>query len=129
MAMKQQFSVCLPNQPGELAKLCGVLRQAKVNIVAGSVTDASDACIVRLICDKPAVAARALKRKKVAVMARKVVAVSLPNSPGGLEQAAKKLARAGINIDYMYGTTHPGCDEAVVVFAVSDPRKAAKALG
>jgi len=129
MAVKKQFSVCLPNEPGQLAKFCGVLRQAKVNILATSVADSSDACIVRFICDKGPKARAALKRRKMEVLSRDVVAVMLPNHPGAMEQAARKLARAKINIDYAYGTTHAGCDEAMVVFAVGDPKKANQAIG
>jgi hypothetical protein len=129
MALKKQLSLCLPNEPGQLAKLCGVLRQAKVNIVAMSVADASDACIVRIICDQGPKAAAALKRKKYDAIARDVVAVQLPNKPGALERAARKLARAKINIDYVYGTTHGKGEDAMVVFAVDNARKANQALG
>lgn len=129
MALKKQFSVCLPNQPGQLARLCGVLRQAKVNIVAMSVADASDACIVRMICDKGPAALAALKKRKIDAIARDVVAVQLPNTPGALEKAANKLARAKINIDYVYGSTHAECAEAMCIFAVDDARKANKVLG
>lgn len=129
MALKKQFSVCLPNQPGQLAKLCAVLRQAKVNIVAMSVADASDACIVRMICDKGAAALAALRKRKIDAIARDVVAVQLPNTPGALEAAAKKLAKAKINIDYVYATAQSKADQALVVFAVDYPKKASKALG
>jgi len=129
MAVKQQFSVCLPNEPGQLAKVCGVLRQAKVNIVAMSVADTSDTCMVRFICDKPAKAKAALRKKKMDVLARNVVAVELSNSPGALEGAAKKLAKAKINIDYVYATVQSRATSAMVVFAVDNPRKASQALG
>jgi hypothetical protein len=129
MAVKQQFSVCLPNQPGQLAKVCGVLRQAKVNIVAMSVADTSDTCMVRFICDSGAKARAAMKKKKMDVLARDVVAVELSNSPGSLETAAKKLAKAKINIDYVYATVQPKADSAMVVFAVDNPKKANQAIG
>jgi hypothetical protein len=44
---------------------------------------------------------------------------------GALRETAKKLAEAGVNIEYTYGTTGPG-DKAWLVFKTADD---AKALG
>ena len=42
MEKKSQFSVILTNTPGELSKLCDVLRAAGVNILAMSIQNAKD---------------------------------------------------------------------------------------
>jgi hypothetical protein len=43
MEQRLQLSVILPNAPGELSKLCDVLKAAQVNILAMSIQNAKDA--------------------------------------------------------------------------------------
>ena len=42
MEKKTQLSVILSNKPGELAKLCDILKTAKVNVLAMSIQNAKD---------------------------------------------------------------------------------------
>ncbi|KPL08576.1 hypothetical protein AMJ85_08390 [candidate division BRC1 bacterium SM23_51] len=128
MAIKKQFTVCLENKPGQLARLCQVLARGKVNILAISVADNTDCCDVRFVADSAARARSVLRKAKLCVRVRDVVAVKLPNEPGALAGASAALAKAGINIDYVYGSTHDPCSEATCVFAVSNTAKAAAVL-
>ncbi|MBM3335629.1 ACT domain-containing protein [Candidatus Sumerlaeota bacterium] len=129
MAIKKQFTVCLENKPGQLARLCQALARAKVNILAISVVDRTDSGDVRLVAEKPAATRRALARARLCALVRDVVAVTLPDHPGALAEAAAILAREGINIEYAYGSTHAPCAEATCIFAVDDTAKADAVLG
>lgn len=129
MAIRKQYCVCLENKPGELARLCRALAAAKVNILAISVNENADCGCVRFVADKPAAAKAALVKIKVCFKMRDVVVAMLPNAPGALAKAAGKLAKAKINIDYVYGTTVKPGGDALCVFAVDDTAKAGKAIG
>ena len=65
MAKAMQLSVVLTNKPGRLAELCGLLADAKVNIIALAVLENADMGVVRLVADKPKDAAKTLKENGV----------------------------------------------------------------
>ena len=46
--------------------------------------------------------------------------------PGALGRATRKLADAGINVDYAYGSIVKGEERALIVMGVSDVEKATK---
>ena len=128
MSVKKQFTVCLENKPGQLAKICSALKRAKVNILAISVADSSDNCLVRLVPANTARARGALSKLGLGVSSRDIVAVPLPNKPGALGEVSARLSKARINIDYAYGSVCGECEEAVCILAVSDARKASRLL-
>ncbi len=122
-----QFSVGLDNTPGALAALCTTLRKSKVNILAISVADTSDCGWARIVAE-PAPKARALLSKADYTVCAQLVLVSeIPDEPGALEQVAGRLARAGVNLNYVYGS-HAGGGPATLVFGVSDVDVALAAL-
>lgn len=128
MARKQQLTVALENKLGQLARLSGVLKRAKVNIEAISVTDSSDVAAVHLLVDSTSRARAALAKAGMLVTAQSVLAVKLPNEPGALASAAGKLSRARVNVKYVYGSSRAKGKPTTVVFGVDDVAKAEKAL-
>lgn len=125
-----QFTVALDNTAGTLALLCSRLRKAGVNLDAISVSDNTDCGWVRLIASPAAKARAALERAGYTVCARQVVTAMVTDRPGELERLATRLAKAGVNVNYVYGSA-PGAKGAssMLVFGVSDVAKATKALG
>lgn len=122
-----QFSVALDNTAGTLAALCAALRKARVNIEALSVTDNTDCGWVRLIAT-PAVRARtALARHKHTVCAQLVLSVEAADRPGELEHISRALARAGVNVNYVYGSTVAG-QPSRLILGVGDVDGALRAL-
>ncbi len=124
MARVTQLTVYLENKPGMAARLGEVLRRAKVNIVAISVVDSTDAGVVRLIVDNTARAGMALTRAGMKPTRQAVLALDLPNEPGALGEAAARLAKAGVNINYLYGSAPRRPGEAMIVVGVDNIRKA-----
>jgi hypothetical protein len=125
MPRATQLTVCLENKPGQIATLGDVLRRAKVNILALSVVDNTDAGVIRLVTDSSAKAAQALTRAGMKPTRQSVLVLHLPNKPGALAAAAAKLAKARININYTYGSVPRTAAEGMVVFSVA---KLAQAL-
>lgn len=122
-----QFTVALDNTAGTLAQLCARLRKAGVNIRAISVNDNTDCGWVRLIATPPDKARRALEKARYTVCAGQVLTVAAANKPGSLERIASKLARAGVNVNYVYGSTPDG-GQSTLVLGVSNLNKAERAL-
>jgi hypothetical protein len=128
MPKATQFCVGLDNKPGTLAKLCGVLKRAKVNIDAISVADNADCAWVRLVASPAAAAKSALTDAHCSFCTQRVLALKAANRPGELESIAAKLAKAGVNVNYVYGSSM-GTSPSTLVLSVSDLDRAAKAVG
>jgi len=126
MARGTQLSVALENKPGQIAKVGAALARAKVNIEAISVADSADMGVVRLVTSANPRARAALKRAGMHVVQSPVLIVKLPNEPGALAAAAMKLAAAGVNIEYVYGSAARPGQPSTIVFGVSNITRAAK---
>ena len=75
-----------------------------------------------LTVDSNAKTKKALAKLGIESKEEDVVAVEMPNRVGELEKVAKKIADAGININYIYGTTGTG-KSSICVFKTSDNTK------
>jgi hypothetical protein len=121
MSMKvEQISIFLENKPGGLENVTRILRDANINIRTLAVADTSDFGIIRLIVDHVADANRVLKENGYTVSRTNVVAVEVPDQPGGLHSILEVLAKAGINIEYMYAFVERSGQNAVMLFRFDD---------
>ena len=124
--IEQQLSIFVENKPGVMADICEALAAQDINIRAMSVSDTVDHAVVRLVVDEPRKAIHLLGDRGVLVVETDVLAVKMPNDPGALAKAASKLALAGVNIEYAYGSGAD--DQCVIVIRVSDAEKAEQVL-
>lgn len=123
-----QFSVALDNTAGTLAALSARLRKAGVNLEAISVVDNAECGWARFIATPASKARAALERAGYTVCANQVVTARVAGKPGELEHLAAKLAKAGVNVNYVYGSAS-GASPTMLVLGVSDTAKAVKAIG
>lgn len=128
MPRAMQLTLGLENKPGQAAKLGAALKRAKVNILAVSVVDSADVCAVRLVTDNNAKAKQALTTAGLKTTQQAVLTLTLCNEPGAFADAAEKLAKAGVNIDYFYGSVTKTAMEGLIVFGVDDLDKALKVV-
>ena len=124
----KQLSVFLENKPGQLAGIMKTLAAADVNIVTLSLANAPEFGIVRMIADDHVKGAAALAEAGFAVRETEVVAVTVPDRPGGMAELTAKLDRAGVDIEYSYAYSLGHADKAVLVFKFDDNAKAEAAL-
>ncbi len=124
----KQLSIFLENRSGRLEEITGILEKNNINIRALSLADTSDFGILRLIVDKPDDAEKVLKDNMITVSINSVVAVVVPDKPGGLHSILIPLREAGINIEYMYAFLAKHKDDAIIIFRFEDPDAAAKVL-
>ena len=124
----RQISIFLENSPGKLQELTNVLEKYSINMQALSLAETTDFGIIRLIVDDPYKASTVLKEEGYICSMTKVLAVEIPDNPGGLSGAIRALGDNGINIEYMYAFITKKKDVAYVIFRVEDNEKAIKAL-
>jgi hypothetical protein len=128
MAMTTQITVSTQSKPGVLAKICGALASAGVNIVALCAAEGAGRGKLRLVVSDPKRAREALAAAKIRSGEEPALLLSLEDRPGALAEVAGRLAAAKINIKCAYATT-PGAGPARVVLAVANAEKAERALG
>ncbi|MBC7327601.1 ACT domain-containing protein [bacterium] len=126
--MIRQLAVFLENKPGRLSALAECLSNGGVNIRALSVAETKDYGVIRFIPDDPVKAKEALKAEGYAVIETEVLAVNVPDKPGGLASVTKLLADAGINIEYAYASVIRLGESAIVILQVDDKEKASQIL-
>ena len=112
----EQISVFLENKAGRLAEVTRVLGEAGINIRALSLADTTDFGILRLIVDQYDKAREILKDKGFTVGKTEVVAVEVPDRPGGLGLVLQILAAAGVNVEYMHAFVQHSGKNAVIIF-------------
>lgn len=114
----KQISVFLENKSGRLAQVCRVLGEHNINIRALSIADTTDFGILRLIVNDPDMAYQVLKKAGFTVSSTEVIAVEVPDRPGGLADVLAVLKEADINIEYLYAFVQKASHAALVVFRV-----------
>lgn len=125
----KQISIFVENKPGALYGLTGVLAQNRVDLRALSLAETSEFGIVRIIVNDVYQATTVLKDAGYVHNLTPVVAVAIPDVPGGLNRVLQVLANANINVEYMYaflGGKHS--DGAYMIFRVADAEAAEQAL-
>lgn len=116
--MVKQISVFLENKIGRLAEITKVLGENNINIRALSIADTTDFGILRLIVDNPKETYDLLKANGLAVSETEVIAVEIPDTPGGLASVISVINEAGINIEYLYAFLEKTSLKAVVLLKV-----------
>lgn len=124
----RQISIFLENKPGQLSAVCRALADAGINIATLSLADTSDFGIVRLIVDDHEKAKDVLSSRGHVVNVREVIAVCVPDRPGGMAEVMQAVDAAGVNVEYSYAFAFHKGEKAVLVFRFSDNAKAESAL-
>lgn len=114
----KQISIFLENKSGRLAQVTKELGEHGINIRALSIADTADFGILRLIVSDPDQAWQILKKAELTVSETEIIAVQVPDQPGGLGGILKILDDSKVNIEYMYAFVGKSGADAVVVFRV-----------
>ncbi len=122
--MIRQLAVFLENKPGQLSALASCLGEAGVNIRALSVAETRDYGVVRFIPNDPLKAKEVLLKGGYAVIETEVLAVNVPDKPGGLASVINLLAEAGINIEYAYASIIRLEESAILILQVDNRERA-----
>ncbi|MCE5302569.1 MAG: ACT domain-containing protein [Planctomycetaceae bacterium] len=123
-----QLSVFVENRPGHLRAPCQALADAGVNLRTLSLAETEHYGILRLIIQDWQRAKAVLEAAGFVVHLVEVVALEVPDHPGGLADVLRVIENAKINVEYMYAFTEKRDDKAVLVFRFNDPDAALQAL-
>lgn len=124
----EQISIFLENKPGSLEHATRILEEANINIRTLSVAETADFGILRLIVNDVEKANKVLKDSGFRVNKTVVVAVEVPDKPGGLHSIMKVLSKEGINVEYLYAFVEKSGENAVIIFRFDNPEKAIEVL-
>ncbi len=123
-----QLSIFAENKPGRLAAVTQVLAKEKINIRATTIATSDTFGVINLIVDDPPLAEAALTKAGMTVTLSRVLAVVIPDQPGGLDKLTQLLFGEGININNAYGFVLEGSRKAVFVVSVDRIEAAEKLL-
>ena len=116
----QQISVFLENRAGQLAEITDILARHDIDLRAIHIAETSDYGVLRLITSSPQEAANILLGSGCVLSMTPVLAVAVPDKPGGLAKLLSIVAQAGIDVEYMYSMFGHGDGLAYMIFRVAD---------
>jgi hypothetical protein len=128
----KQLSFFVENRRGSLRRACKVLADAGLDLLSLTVADTEEFGVVRVIVADWERAQKLLSEAGVMVKTVEVVAIQVPQKPGGLLAVLDVLDAASQSIEYMYAFVGHGAkrsnEQAVLVFKFADPDAAVAAL-
>lgn len=124
----EQISIFVENRSGRLAEVTQTLAKADINIRALYLAEAGDFGILRLIVNDTEKAINVLRESGFTVSKTEVIAIAVPDRPGGLARILHNIKDSGINVEYMYAFVEKSTENAIVVFRFDDISKAIDTL-
>lgn len=125
----KQISVSLENVPGKFLDVSECLGKEGINIRAISVADTSDISTVRFVTDNPGKTINVLRSHDYSIKETEVIAVEVPDHPGGLRAVLKPLKQANINVLYFYPYLgRGGSGQPIVILGVDKTEKAIEVM-
>lgn len=123
-----QISVFLENKIGRLAEVTKVLGSKGINIRALSIADTAEFGILRMIVSQPEEAYSILEKSGFTVSKTEVIVVEVMDRPGGLAEVLEILAKACLNVEYLYAFVAPKGKNALVVLKIEKLTEAVELL-
>ena len=125
----RQLSLFLENRPGQLRAPCQALGDAGIDILTMSLADTQQFGILRLVVRDWQRAQQVLEKAGIVVKVTDLLAIDVPDRPGGLAAVLAAFEQHGLGIEYMYPFTHRERDRsATLLFRLEDPDGAARLL-
>lgn len=123
-----QLSIFAENKPGKLAHVTSVLAKENISIRATTISTSDTFGVISLIVDDPKRAENALTKAGMTVHLKPVLAVLIPDQPGGLDKLTQLLNNESINVNNAYGFVLESSKRAVFVVDVDQTEKTATLL-
>jgi hypothetical protein len=120
----KQVTVQVENKPGKLSEISELLGGEHVNIRGITVSETADFSVVRFIADFPDKAFDVLSSHGYLTRITEVIAVEVPDHPGGLNAIFKPLKENNINVHYLYAHLGKKHNHPIFIFRVDDDKKA-----
>ena len=123
-----QISVFLENRAGQLSNITKVLSDNGVDLRAINIAETADYGVLRLIPADAQKASAVLLENGFIMAMTPVIAVAVPDRPGGLNSLLEALSEENIGIEYMYSVFSSNSGEALMVLQFGEAEKVADIL-
>ena len=123
-----QISVFLENRAGQLSNITRVLSENGVDLRAINIAETQDYGVLRIIPADAQKASSVLLENGFIMAMTPVIAVAVPDRPGGLNSLLEALAEENIGIEYMYSVFSMNSGEALMVLQVGEAEKVSEIL-
>ncbi len=124
----KQISVFIENRHGRLEEFTTLLGENGIDLIALSIADTTNFGILRAIVADNEKALRLVRDHGYTANLTEVLAVAVPDSPGGLAGVLTMLRDGSISIEYLYSFVRRVGKDAIIIFRVDQPEKAAALL-
>lgn len=124
----KQISVFVENKPGRLSRLTRLLTDAGIDLKALTIADTKEFGILRCIVEDPQRAIDLIRENHFTATLTDVIAVEVPDTPGGLNCVLNTLFENNISVEYLYSFVRMHGDNALIIFRVEDPQRAVEVL-
>lgn len=114
-----QISIFVENKSGTLLQVLELFKEARIQLIASTISDTVEYGIYRIICSEPERALDTLKQAGISADVSEVFAIELDNIPGRAADAVRLLSEAGIGISYLYSFMLAG--KGILIFRTDDP--------
>lgn len=116
-----QLSLFLENKPGRLIEPCRLLAGAGIDMRTLTMADTAQFGILRMIVSDWERARTLLNQAGFVANIVEVVAVEVPDRPGGLAEILELFQGTDVNIEYMYAFPTGSIARAVLIFRFDKP--------
>ena len=123
-----QISVFLENRAGQLSNITKVLSENGVDLRAINIAETQDYGVLRIIPADAQKASSVLLENGFIMAMTPVIAVAVPDRPGGLNSLLEALSEENIGIEYMYSVFSMNSGEALMVLQVGEVEKVSEIL-
>ena len=124
----KQISVFIENRHGRLEEFTTLLGENGIDLIALSIADTTNFGILRAIVADNEKALRLVRDHGYTANLTEVLAVAVPDSPGGLAGVLTMLRDGSISIESLYSFVRRVGKDAIIIFRVDQPEKAAALL-
>jgi hypothetical protein len=124
MPIRTELRLRLPNSPGALARVMGILTGERVRIIALSLEPSGT---VRLVIDNAGRATSVLSKHHVHADSRDVLCTVM--APQSIVPLLTTAAGADLNLEYAYASSLDAQGSMALVLAFEDTARAAAAIG
>lgn len=123
-----QITVFLENRAGKLLEVTKILSENQVDLRAINIAETADYGLLRIIAADSDLAENVLKEAGLICTKTPVIAVAVPDKPGGLNDMLEILAKENIDVNYMYSIFGHIDGLAYMILQLSDTQNAQSVL-
>ena len=124
----KQISVFIENTKGSLSRLTRLLSKGGVDLIALSIADTENYGIMRCIVSDTDEGVKIMREAGYVARLTDVLAVSVPDQPGGLAHVLTLLNAADVSVEYLYSFVRNTGTNALVIFRLNDNARGARVL-